>query len=147
MACLECCQSSRTCAETRNSSLEVFYRQDFGLLATALSYVCKRLFLLGARPAVPGGVPSPELAEDGRTRSHLYAACVNLEGEAFITRGGEQIELRKGDIFIPDSRQEFALDLVRLSRQLTVGLPTSWIDSRVPDPSYSQEWFARSPAR
>ena len=69
-----------------------------------------------------------------RTRSHLYAACVNLDGDARINRRGEQIELRKGDIFITDSRQEFTLDFERPSRQLTASLPTSWIDSRVTRP-------------
>jgi AraC-like DNA-binding protein len=54
-----------------------------------------------------------------------------LEGVARITGRGEEIELRKGDIFITDSRQEFTLAFERPSRQLTASLATAWIDGRV----------------
>src|SRR5258705_3093587 len=46
-------------------------------------------------------------AHIARARGHVYAACVHLEGEARITRRGEAIALRRGDIFITDSRHEF----------------------------------------
>ena len=69
-----------------------------------------------------------------RTRGHLYAACVHLDGEARINRRGEQIALQKGDVFITDSRQEFTLDLERPWRHLLITLPTEWIDSRVTRP-------------
>ena len=73
-------------------------------------------------------------AEVARTRSHVYAACVNLDGEARINRRGEQIDLQKGDIFITDSRHEFALDFERPGRRLQILLPTSWLDNRVTRP-------------
>ena len=69
-----------------------------------------------------------------RTSGHLYAACVHVDGEARINRRGEQIALQKGDVFITDSRQEFALDLERPWRHLLITLPTEWIDSRVTRP-------------
>ena len=69
-----------------------------------------------------------------RTRGHLYAACVHLDGEARISRRGEQIALQKGDVFITDSRHEFTLDLERPWRHLLITLPTEWIDGRVTRP-------------
>jgi AraC-like DNA-binding protein len=68
------------------------------------------------------------------TRGHLYAACVQLEGESRIARGGEEIALQRGDVFITDSRREFTLDLERPWRHLLIALPTDWIDSRVTRP-------------
>lgn len=73
-------------------------------------------------------------AQIAGTRGHLYAACVNLGGEARINRRGEQIALQEGDVFITDSRHEFALDLERPWRHLLITLPTQWIDSRVTRP-------------
>lgn len=68
------------------------------------------------------------------TRGHLYAACVHLDGEARISRRGEQIALQKGDVFITDSRHEFTLDLEQPWRHLLITLPTQWIDGRVTRP-------------
>ena len=79
-----------------------------------------------------------------RTSGHLYAACVHLDGEAQISRRGEQIALQKGDVFITDSRQEFALDLEQPWRHLLITLPTS-VDRRSRDPARSA--FRRSIAR
>lgn len=73
-------------------------------------------------------------AEVAHTTGHLYAACVNLDGDARIKRGGEQITFKKGDVFITDSRHEFTLDLERPWRHLVVSLPTHWVDSRVTKP-------------
>jgi AraC family transcriptional activator of tynA and feaB len=73
-------------------------------------------------------------AEIAHTAGHLYAACVNLDGDARIKRRGEQITFQKGDVFITDSRQEFTLDLERPWRHLVVSLPTHWIDGRVARP-------------
>jgi AraC-like DNA-binding protein len=73
-------------------------------------------------------------AEVAHTTNHLYAACVNLDGDAQIKRRGEQITFQKGDVFITDSRHEFTLDLERPWRHLVVSLPTHWIDSRVTRP-------------
>ena len=73
-------------------------------------------------------------AHIARARDHVYAACVHLEGEARITRRGEAIALRRGDIFITDSRHEFTLDLERPWRHLLITLPTSCLDSRVARP-------------
>jgi AraC-like DNA-binding protein len=69
-----------------------------------------------------------------RTQDHLYAACVNLDGEARIGRRGEHIALQKGDVFITDSRHEFTLDLEQPWRHLLITLPTQWIDGRVTRP-------------
>ena len=69
-----------------------------------------------------------------RTSGHLYAACVHLDGEARISRRGEQIALKKGDVFITDSRHEFTLDLEQPWRHLLITLPTQWIDGRVTRP-------------
>lgn len=69
-----------------------------------------------------------------RTRGHLYAACVHLDGEARISRRGEQIALQRGDVFITDSRHEFTLGLEQPWRHLLITLPTSWLDGRVTRP-------------
>jgi AraC family transcriptional regulator, positive regulator of tynA and feaB len=73
-------------------------------------------------------------AQVARARGHLYAACVHLGGEALIDHRGERIAFKPGDVFITDSRQEFALDLERTWRHLVVSLPTEWIDGRVSRP-------------
>lgn len=73
-------------------------------------------------------------AHIARSRGHVYAACVHLDGEARISRRGEAIALRRGDIFLTDSRHEFTLDLERPWRHLLITLPTSWLDSRVARP-------------
>ena len=73
----------------------------------------------------------PQIA---RARSHLYAVCVHIDGEARIRRRGELISLQRGDIFVTDSRHEFSLDLERPWRHLLITLPTQWIDSRVARP-------------
>ena len=73
-------------------------------------------------------------AQVARGDGRLYGACVSLDGEARITRRSETIALRPGDIFITDSRQEFALDLVRPWRHLLITVPTGWLDSRVAQP-------------
>src|SRR5262249_15724521 len=69
-----------------------------------------------------------------RSGSHLYAACVHLDGEALISRRGEQIKLEEGDVFITDSRPEFAPGFERPWRHLPITLPTQWIDGRVTRP-------------
>lgn len=69
-----------------------------------------------------------------RARAHVYAACVHLEGEARISRRGETIALQPGDIFITDSRREFALDLERPWRHVLITLPANSLDSRVARP-------------
>lgn len=59
---------------------------------------------------------------------------MHLEGEVRITSRGEAIALRRGDIFITDSRQEFTLNLERPWRHLLITLPTHYLDSRVARP-------------
>jgi len=70
-------------------------------------------------------------AEVARTRHHLYAACVNIEGDARINRRGKQIILQRGDVFVTDSRDEYSLDLERPWRHLVVSLPTRLLDDRL----------------
>lgn len=67
-------------------------------------------------------------------RDHVYAACVNLAGEARISSRGQDLLLCPGDVFFTDSRHEFKLELERPWRHLVVALPTSWIDARVARP-------------
>jgi AraC family transcriptional activator of tynA and feaB len=72
--------------------------------------------------------------EVAHTTDHLYAACVNLDGDARIKGRCEEVTLQRGDFFITDSRHEFSLDLDRPWRHLVVSLPTHWIDARVTRP-------------
>lgn len=69
-----------------------------------------------------------------RATEHVYAACVHLEGEAQLTRRGETIALRAGDVFITDSRHTFTFDLDRPWRHLVITVPTPWLDARVARP-------------
>ena len=73
-------------------------------------------------------------AQVARGDGRLYGVCVSLEGDARLTRRSETIALGPGDIFITDSRQEFALDLVQPWRHLLITVPTGWLDSRVSRP-------------
>jgi AraC family transcriptional activator of tynA and feaB len=73
-------------------------------------------------------------AHIARAAGHVYGACVHLEGEARITRGCDTIALRRGDIFITDSRHEFTLDLERPWRHLLITMPIRWLDGRVARP-------------
>ena len=73
-------------------------------------------------------------AHIARADGHVYGACVHLAGETRITRRSETITLRRGDVFITDSRHEFRLDLERPWRHLLITLPTQWLDSRVARP-------------
>jgi AraC-like DNA-binding protein len=70
----------------------------------------------------------------GRAGAHLHAACVILDGHMRFTRDGDTVALQPGDIFITDSRREFALDLERPWRHLVFALPCDWLDSRVARP-------------
>ena len=73
-----------------------------------------------------------------RATDHVHGACVHLEGQARIIRGGETVALQPGDIFITDSRREFVLDLQHHWRHLLITLPTGCLDGRVARP----EWIA-----
>ena len=73
-------------------------------------------------------------AHVARAGGHVYGACVHLDGQALMTRGGETIALQRGDIFITDSRREFMLDLQQPWRHLLITLPTCWLDTRVSRP-------------
>jgi AraC-like DNA-binding protein len=69
--------------------------------------------------------------EVARTPFPLHAACVHIDGEAAIERGGKRVELQPGSVFFTDSRDEFVLDLSQSWRHLVVTLPTAVLDSRV----------------
>ena len=69
-------------------------------------------------------------AHIARATAHLHAACVHLHGEARIERQGIATVLQPGDIFITDSREEFALDLGKPWRHLVIALPTDWLDTQ-----------------
>ncbi|HEV7389030.1 MAG TPA: helix-turn-helix domain-containing protein [Gemmatimonadaceae bacterium] len=81
-----------------------------------------------------GIIASHTRAEVAHTTGHLYAVCVNLDGDARIKRRSERTTLQNGDVFITDSRDEFTLDLERPWRHLVLSLPTEWLDSRVTRP-------------
>jgi len=73
-------------------------------------------------------------AEVARTRHHLYAAGVTIEGGARINVRGKQLVLKRGDVFVTDSRDQYSLDLERPWRHLVVSFPTSLIDDRLVKP-------------
>jgi AraC family transcriptional activator of tynA and feaB len=73
-------------------------------------------------------------AHVARAKDHLYAVCVHLDGETRVIRRNETVALRRGDIFITDSRQEFRLDLDRPWRHLLLTLPSGYLDRRVARP-------------
>jgi AraC family transcriptional regulator, positive regulator of tynA and feaB len=63
--------------------------------------------------------------------SHLYAACIHIEGDTTITQDGHTTSLRPGDVFITDSRRPFTLGLERPWRHLVLTLPTAYLDASV----------------
>jgi AraC-like DNA-binding protein len=73
-------------------------------------------------------------SEVARTRHHLYAACVNIEGDARINLRGKHVTLRRGDVFVTDSRDEYSLDLERPWRHLVLSLPSHLLDDRLARP-------------
>jgi hypothetical protein len=68
-------------------------------------------------------------AEVARTDRHFHVACVHVGGEARITHRGEELCLRHGDVFLTDSRRQFALGLERPWRHLVAALPTHWLEA------------------
>jgi AraC-like DNA-binding protein len=68
------------------------------------------------------------------TKQHFHVACVHLAGEGRIIHRGEDTCLRRGDVFLTDSRHQFEFDLERPWRHLVVALPTHWLDSRLTRP-------------
>lgn len=87
-----------------------------------------------ARVAGAGVHAAHTHAHVARANAHLHCVCVNLAGEARITRRGETVALQPGDVFVTDSRQEFAFDLDRPWRHLVIALPTEWLDGRIARP-------------
>lgn len=73
-------------------------------------------------------------AHIARATDHVYGVGVHVEGEARITRRGETITLRPGDVFITDSRHAFTFDLDRPWQHLLLTVPTHWLDARVARP-------------
>jgi AraC-like DNA-binding protein len=73
-------------------------------------------------------------SEIARTKDRLYALCLQLDGSSHVTRRGEDIPIRRGEVFILDSVHEFELDLEGLCRQLIVKMPAHWIEARVARP-------------
>jgi len=70
-------------------------------------------------------------AEIARTDRHFHIACVHLDGETRLVHSDKEVILRRGDVFLVDSRRDFALGLERPWRHLVVALPTHWLDSRL----------------
>nr|WP_294529764.1 helix-turn-helix domain-containing protein [uncultured Rhodopila sp.] len=73
-------------------------------------------------------------AEVARTERHFHLACVHLGGEARLMHRDEEISLRRGDVFLTDSRHRFALGLEQPWRHLVVAFPAHWLDARLARP-------------
>jgi AraC family transcriptional regulator, positive regulator of tynA and feaB len=73
-------------------------------------------------------------AEVARTDRHFHVACVHLDGETRLIHRDEQVSLRRGDVFLVDSRRRFALRLEQPWKHLVVAFPTHWLDSRLSRP-------------
>ena len=69
-----------------------------------------------------------------RAGGHVYAVGVHLEGQARLVRGGESVDMQRGDIVIIDSRREFMWDHQRYWRHLLITLPTDSLERRVARP-------------
>nr|WP_294501711.1 helix-turn-helix domain-containing protein [uncultured Rhodopila sp.] len=72
--------------------------------------------------------------EVAKTDTHLHLACVHLGGETRIIHRDEAVPLQRGDVFLVDSRQRFALGLEQPFRHLVVAFPTHWLDGRLARP-------------
>jgi AraC family transcriptional regulator, positive regulator of tynA and feaB len=68
------------------------------------------------------------------SKSHFHVACVHLAGEARIIHRGEETCLRRGDVFLTDSRREFEFDLERPWKHLVFAIPIHWLDGRMTRP-------------
>jgi AraC family transcriptional activator of tynA and feaB len=68
------------------------------------------------------------------SKRHFHVACVHLAGEARIIQRGEETCLRRGDVFLTDSRQLFEFDLERPWKHLVFAIPTHWLDGRLTRP-------------
>ena len=75
-----------------------------------------------------------ERAEVARTDRHFHLACVQLGGEGRLIHCDEEVSLRRGDVFLVDSRRRFALGLEQPWRHLVVAFPTHWLDGRLARP-------------
>jgi len=73
-------------------------------------------------------------AEVARTNRHFHLACVHLDGETRLIQRDEQVTLRRGDVFLVDSRRHFALGLEQPWKHLVVAFPTHWLDGRLARP-------------
>jgi AraC-like DNA-binding protein len=73
-------------------------------------------------------------AEVARTDRHCHLACVHLGGETRLIHRDEETALRRGDVFVFDSRHRFALGLEQPWRHLVVAFPTHWLDGRLARP-------------
>lgn len=70
-------------------------------------------------------------AEVAPTDRPFHVACVHLGGEARILHRGEEVCLRRGDVFLTDSRDGFALGLERSWKHLVIALPAHILDGRL----------------
>ena len=83
--------------------------------------------------------------EVARTNSHFHLACVHLGGEGRLINRDEEVFLRRGDVFLVDSRRRFALGLERPWRHLVVAFPTHWLDGRLARPELASGVVLRDP--
>jgi AraC-like DNA-binding protein len=72
--------------------------------------------------------------EIARTDRHFHLACVHLGGEGQFIHRDEEVSLRRGDVFLSDSRRRYALGVEQLCRHLVVAFPTHWLDGRLARP-------------
>jgi AraC family transcriptional regulator, positive regulator of tynA and feaB len=73
-------------------------------------------------------------AEVARTDRHFHLGCVHLGGEARLIHRDKEVFLRRGDVFLIDTRRRFALGLEQPWRHLVAAFPTHWLDSRLTRP-------------
>ena len=73
-------------------------------------------------------------AEVARADRHFHLAGVHLGGDTRLIHRGEETSLRRGDVFLIDSRRRFALGLEQPWKHLVVAFPTHWLDGRLARP-------------
>jgi AraC-like DNA-binding protein len=110
-----------------------------------IEFVGQRPFRGEVRPRSVSGLSVSQVSGQGlravhgrrevaRSKSHFHVACVHLAGEARIIHRGEETCLRRGDVFLTDSRCPFEFDLERPWTHLVFAIPTHWLDGRLTRP-------------
>jgi len=83
-------------------------------------------------------------AEVARTDRHFYVACTHLDGETRLVHRDKEVFLRRGDVFLVDSRRHFTLGLEQPWRHLVVAFPPHWLDSHLARPDLASGTVLRN---